>query len=142
MITPCLPMLDTASPPFYSDDHVFEVKWDGVRALAGVSGEHWRLWGRGLAEYTDRYPELAVLRRLPPGTVVDGELVEDIGLERGEQAVLLRFRAAAVSFFQYDGREIHCAGTWIQARQRARGAAGWLRAVFVSAHLTMSCDVH
>jgi bifunctional non-homologous end joining protein LigD len=75
MITPCLPMLATASPPFDSDDHVFEVKWDGVRALAGVSGEHWRLWGRGLAEYTDRYPELAVLRRLPPGTVVDGELV-------------------------------------------------------------------
>jgi len=51
------------------------VKWDGVRALAGVSQEYWRLWGRGLADYTERYPELAVLRRLPPGTVVDGELV-------------------------------------------------------------------
>jgi DNA ligase D-like protein (predicted ligase) len=75
MITPCLPMLATAAQPFNSDKDLFEVKWDGVRALAGVSDEHWRLWGRGLAEYTERYPELAVLRRLPAGTVVDGELV-------------------------------------------------------------------
>jgi bifunctional non-homologous end joining protein LigD len=75
MITPCWPMLATASLPFDSDAHLFEVKWDGIRALAGVAADHWRLWGRGLAEYTDRYPELAVLRRLPAGTVVDGELV-------------------------------------------------------------------
>jgi DNA ligase D-like protein (predicted ligase) len=75
MITPCLPMLATAAQPFDSDEHVFEVKWDGVRALAEVSQQHWRLWGRGLADYTDRYPELAVLRRLPGGTLVDGELV-------------------------------------------------------------------
>jgi bifunctional non-homologous end joining protein LigD len=75
MITPCLPMLATAAQPFNSDEHLFEVKGDGVRALAGVSQEQWRLWGRGLVDYSARYPELAVLRRLPNGTVVDGELV-------------------------------------------------------------------
>ena len=46
-----------------------------MRALAAVERDDWRLWGRGLSDYTARYPELAVLRRLPAGTVVDGELV-------------------------------------------------------------------
>jgi bifunctional non-homologous end joining protein LigD len=46
-----------------------------VRALAAVQGRQWRLWGRELADYTERYSELDVLRRLPAGSVVDGELV-------------------------------------------------------------------
>jgi len=87
--TPCLPMLATAAQPFDSDQHVFEVKWDGVRALAGVSEGHWRLWGRGLTDYTERYPELAVLRRLPAGTVIDGELVV-LQEGRADLAALLR----------------------------------------------------
>jgi ATP-dependent DNA ligase len=70
-----LPMLATAAAPFDSAEHVFEVKWDGVRALAAVASGRWRLWGRQGADYTPRYPELAVLGRLPVGTVVDGELV-------------------------------------------------------------------
>jgi DNA ligase D-like protein (predicted ligase) len=89
MITPCLPMLATSAQPFNSDDHVFEVKWDGVRALAGVSADHWQLWGRGLARYTERYPELDVLRRLPAGTVVDGELIV-LRNGRADLAALLR----------------------------------------------------
>jgi DNA ligase D-like protein (predicted ligase) len=75
MIDSFLPMLATSSLPFDSSEHVFEVKWDGVRSLAAVADGHWRLWGRHRTDYTDRYPELAVLRRLPAGTVVDGELV-------------------------------------------------------------------
>ena len=35
----------------------------------------WRLWGRGGSDYTERYPELEILRRLPSGTIVDGELI-------------------------------------------------------------------
>jgi bifunctional non-homologous end joining protein LigD len=75
MIEPLLPMLATVAAPFDSGAYVFEVKWDGVRALAAVEGTCWRLWGRELTDYTGRYPELAMLRRLPSGTVVDGELV-------------------------------------------------------------------
>jgi hypothetical protein len=37
--------------------------------------ESWRLWGREGSDYTARYPKLAVLRRWPAGTLVDGELV-------------------------------------------------------------------
>ena len=69
------PMLATAAAPFDGEDYLFEVKWDGVRALAEVAEGRWRLWGRTGSDYTERYPELAVLGRLPAGTVVDGELV-------------------------------------------------------------------
>jgi DNA ligase D-like protein (predicted ligase) len=75
MKCPILPMLATTSQPFDSSEHLFEIKWDGVRALAAVEEGHWRLWGRELADYSGRYPELDVLRRLPSGTIVDGELV-------------------------------------------------------------------
>jgi ATP-dependent DNA ligase len=67
-------MLAVAGGPFDSPAYVFEVKWDGVRALA-AGGPDWALWGRGGVDYTDRYPELAFLARLPAGTVLDGELV-------------------------------------------------------------------
>jgi DNA ligase D-like protein (predicted ligase) len=70
-----LPMLAQAAAPFDHPDYEFEIKWDGVRALAAVDASGWRLWGRRGTDYTPRYPELAVLRRLPAGTVVDGELV-------------------------------------------------------------------
>jgi DNA ligase D-like protein (predicted ligase) len=75
MRTPIPPMLATSAAPFDSLAYCFEVKWDGVRALAAVDAGHWQVWGRALADYTPRYPELEVLRCLPSGTVVDGELV-------------------------------------------------------------------
>jgi ATP-dependent DNA ligase len=69
------PMLAQAAEPFDHADYEFEVKWDGVRALGAVEPHGWRLWGRKGTDYAPRYPELAVLRCLPAGTVVDGELV-------------------------------------------------------------------
>jgi DNA ligase-1 len=69
------PMLATAAEPFDSPDHLFEIKWDGIRALAAVQRNDWCLWGRGEGPYTERYPELDLLRKLPAGTVLDGELV-------------------------------------------------------------------
>ena len=51
----------------------------GVEALEDVLGQvdakRFAAWGRERADYTARYPELEVLRRLPAGTLVDGELV-------------------------------------------------------------------
>jgi bifunctional non-homologous end joining protein LigD len=70
-----LPMLATAAAPFDDADYAFEIKWDGVRCLAAVEQTRWSLWGRHGVDYTARYPELTVLRHLPVGTVVDGELV-------------------------------------------------------------------
>jgi hypothetical protein len=67
--------LAVAAKPFDSSEYCFEIKYDGVRALAAVDEMGWRLWGRERADYTIRYPELDELRRLPAGTLVDGELV-------------------------------------------------------------------
>ena len=72
MLPTLLPMLATPALPFDGPQYSFEVKWNGVRMLAAVETVGCRLWGRDAADYTARYPELAVLRRLPPGTLVDG----------------------------------------------------------------------
>jgi len=52
----------------------FEVKWDGVRALADTTGGPLRLWSRNERDVTPAYPELAGLAVLP-GAVLDGEIV-------------------------------------------------------------------
>jgi bifunctional non-homologous end joining protein LigD len=90
MLPQLLPMLAVPAAPFDSAEFSFEIKWDGIRALAAVETGGWRLWGRERADYTARYPELDVLRRLPAGTLVDGELValDDDG--RPDLARLLR----------------------------------------------------
>ena len=75
MLPRLLPMLAVPATPFDSSEYSFEIKWDGIRALAAVETAGWRLWGRERADYTARYPELDVLRRLPAGTLVDGDLV-------------------------------------------------------------------
>ena len=69
------PMLASSARPFDDEGCVFELKWDGVRALTAITNDRIRIWGRDLQDYTLRYPELACLRNLPNGTVLDGELV-------------------------------------------------------------------
>ena len=70
------PMLAAkAEAPFDSGQHLFEIKWDGIRCLAFVEGGQVRLQSRQLTEITGQFPELAGLGRLPSGTVLDGELV-------------------------------------------------------------------
>jgi len=70
------PMLAQArSEPFNCDKHLFEVKWDGTRCLGFIEDDCLRLQNRHLIDISDRYPELACLRGLPSGTVIDGEIV-------------------------------------------------------------------
>ncbi len=70
-----LPMLAARGEPFDSDEFLFEVKWNGIRALAARHEVGWGLWGRERGQYRVRYPELQALTALPPGTVLDGELI-------------------------------------------------------------------
>jgi ATP-dependent DNA ligase len=93
MLPKLLPMLAVPATPFDSLQYSFEVKWDGIRALAAVETAGWRLWGRQRADYTARYPELDVLRRLPVGTLVDGELVAFDAEGRPDLPRLLRRHA-------------------------------------------------
>ena len=57
-------------------DWLAEWKWDGIRAQLIRRGTGWHLWSRGEELITDRFPDLAAdALALPPGTVLDGELL-------------------------------------------------------------------
>lgn len=83
-----------ASPgsPFDSDEYLFEIKWDGIRALAFFGKGRARLQGRKLTDSSERYPEiLAGLEALEGEGILDGEIV--VLDERGRpdfQRVLVR----------------------------------------------------
>ncbi|MEI6100297.1 MAG: DNA ligase, partial [Eubacteriales bacterium] len=74
---PVIPMEPVArADAFDSEDTLFQVKWDGVRVLAYAFPGGVRLFNRRLHERTQQYPELVdALEGLPPGTVLDGEIV-------------------------------------------------------------------
>ena len=66
-----------ASPPDEAAEHVFEVKYDGIRALAAVSGGHVAMWTRNALDLAGRCPEIAsALAGLDVDeAVLDGEVV-------------------------------------------------------------------
>src|SRR4051812_17250717 len=70
------PMLARPSEPFDSAKHLFEIKWDGTRALCFRDGAGVRLVNRRNVDIGGRYPELVeALASLQHGTLLDGEVV-------------------------------------------------------------------
>jgi len=67
----------SAEAPFSSPEYLFEVKWDGLRCvLFRAADGQVRLTDRGLNDVTADLPEVAAAaKRVPPGSVIDGELV-------------------------------------------------------------------
>jgi bifunctional non-homologous end joining protein LigD len=72
-----LTLANRAEEPFDGNQWIFEIKYDGIRALAIRDGVHPRLYARSGAEITERYPEvLLALAALPCDRfVIDGEVV-------------------------------------------------------------------
>lgn len=69
------PMLaGDAEAPFSSPDWIYEIKWDGIRALSYVDGEL-SIRSRKGKEMKDKFPELDELRDLAEGLVLDGEII-------------------------------------------------------------------
>ena len=66
-----------AHSPFDSSDHLFELKWDGIRAMALVHNGALKLLDRNSRDITQRFPELSKLPRQikGDGVILDGELV-------------------------------------------------------------------
>lgn len=70
------PLEASASQLGAAADWLAEWKWDGVRAQVVKRNGELFVWSRGEELVTDKFPELASLKRLlPDGTVLDGELV-------------------------------------------------------------------
>jgi bifunctional non-homologous end joining protein LigD len=63
-----------AEAPFSSADWIFEVKWDGIRAISYVK-EGLSIKSRNQKELIDNFPELSELKDLARDTVLDGEIV-------------------------------------------------------------------
>ena len=107
-------MLAVSAPePFDSPDKLFEVKWDGIRAIAVIEGGQVRITTRGNKEITEAFHDVAesLLQGVRgDGVVLDGELIamDDGGvprlhrvMERWHQGKLTR-KPVAVSFEVFD----------------------------------------
>ena len=95
--TPYQPMLATAGILPVGDQWAYEFKWDGVRAIAQVSGGAVRLFARKGPEITVAYPELAGLGvALGRDAVLDAEVA--VLDEKGRPS----FRALAERFHVRD----------------------------------------
>jgi ATP-dependent DNA ligase len=71
-IAPMRPRL--AEEGFNSPDHLFELKWDGIRALVSYDRAGLRIVDRNGGDLLPAIPELRILR-LPLGTLLDGEII-------------------------------------------------------------------
>jgi DNA ligase D-like protein (predicted ligase)/DNA ligase D-like protein (predicted 3'-phosphoesterase) len=89
------PMLaKVAEEPFSGKDWIFEVKWDGFRAIAYVE-QHFSLKSRNEKELKQNFPELAQLTKLGSNIVVDGEIVVMKEGKPDFQSLLERGKAAS-----------------------------------------------
>ena len=78
MPTAIHPMLASISEePFDDPNWVFEIKWDGYRAVSFIEGGKVRLVSRNQNDLTPRYPELRDLSALvkAKSAILDGEVV-------------------------------------------------------------------
>ncbi|MGQ9725486.1 MAG: cisplatin damage response ATP-dependent DNA ligase, partial [Tepidimonas sp.] len=114
-------------------DWIVEWKWDGIRAQL-VRRRGVALWTRGEELVTDRFPELSALAaRLPPGTVIDGEIVvmaggvvqpfgalqRRIGRQRLTSGLLRELPVVLIAYdlLETGGRDCRCEPQW-QRRER------------------------
>ena len=116
------PMLATIGDhPFSNPNWLFEIKWDGVRALAWIDNGALTIRARSGAEITARYPELASLSGAIAArqALIDGEIAALDAQGRSDFGLLqerMHVRAPAealisrvpVVFFAFD--LLHCDG--------------------------------
>lgn len=71
------PMLATLTEePFSSPDWIFEIKWDGYRAIAETGSDTIKFYSRNGLSFTDRYAAVAdELKKITTKAVLDGEIV-------------------------------------------------------------------
>ena len=84
---------------------LYEVKFDGYRCLAGRDSNEVTLWSRRENLFTKQFPQISqACERLPPNTLVDGEIVALD--EKGRVSFNLlqhhRSKAQALVFYAFD----------------------------------------
>ncbi|MDQ3396012.1 MAG: non-homologous end-joining DNA ligase, partial [Bacteroidota bacterium] len=62
--------------PFDDPDYIYEIKWDGYRAIAGIQGNEVSLYSRNGLSFNEKYPSLIkYLGQVTQEVVLDGEVV-------------------------------------------------------------------
>lgn len=71
------PMLCTLiDQPFSRQNWIFEMKWDGYRAIGAKRDGKVQLYSRNNLDFREKYPEVTEsLKALPDDTMIDGEIV-------------------------------------------------------------------
>ena len=83
----------------------YEVKFDGYRCLAGRDSGRVTLWSRRENLFTKQFPQIArACERLPPNTLVDGEIValDESGRVSFNLLEHHRSKAQALVFYAFD----------------------------------------
>jgi len=66
----------TDLPAFNSPDWIFEIKWDGYRAIAEINKSENKLYSRNGLTFDKAYPKVfEALKSIKADTVIDGEIV-------------------------------------------------------------------
>lgn len=71
------PMLATlVDEPFDRDGWLFEIKWDGYRAIGAKQGQDVQLYSRNQQDFSAKFPSIVeAMRKLKDDVVLDGEVV-------------------------------------------------------------------
>ena len=69
-------LLEEIKEPFDSDDYIFEIKFDGFRALIFASPKEVKIQSRNIHDITYLYPELQSIKKMVKENVIfDGEII-------------------------------------------------------------------
>lgn len=98
------PMLaQSVDKPFNSEDWLFEIKWDGIRAIS-YNGQDLSIRSRNGKELKTNFPELSELASLASDTVLDGEIVLMKEGKADFQALMQRARTSSARETRYAAR--------------------------------------
>jgi bifunctional non-homologous end joining protein LigD len=97
------PMLATlAKEPFDHPDWIFEVKWDGYRAIAEVSDKGVSLYSRNLISLSEKFsPVVESLGKLSFEAILDGEIVVVDDQGRPDFGMLQNYRKTGKGHLLY-----------------------------------------
>jgi DNA ligase-1 len=95
------PMLaQPAKAAFTSKDWIFEVKWDGIRAISYVNTD-FSIRSRNNKELKENFPELEELKNLAENAVFDGEIITIKNGKEDFQTLIERSKAASAYEIRY-----------------------------------------
>jgi DNA ligase D-like protein (predicted ligase)/DNA ligase D-like protein (predicted 3'-phosphoesterase) len=97
-------LAQTAEAPFTSKDWIFEIKWDGIRAISYVD-EELSIRSRNDKELKYNFPELEELRDVTKNVVLDGEIVVMMEGKADFQTLLERSKATSTRYIEDAARK-------------------------------------